>query len=67
METLRVYGKKDGAEKLLFANLAEHPNCIKTAKKTAEQNGYKISRAIRNGTHRNCFADEDVTEKFLAS
>lgn len=67
MENLRVYGTKNGAEKLLFANLAEHPNCIKTAKKTAAQNGYKISRAIRIGTHRNCFTDEDITEKFLTA
>lgn len=67
METLRVYGTKDGAESLLFGNLAEHPNCINTAKKTAVQNGYTITRAIRVGTYRNCFRDEDVTEKFLSA
>lgn len=67
MEILRVYGTKDGAESLLFGNLAEHPNCINTAKKTAVQNGYKITRAIRVGTYRNCFRDEDVTEKFLSA
>lgn len=67
METLRVYGMKNGAESLLFANLAEHPNCIENAKRTATKNGYEISRAVRIGTHRNCFTDQDVTEKFLTA
>lgn len=67
METLTVWGYKNGRAKILFANLAENVSCIARAKRTASEQGYKISRAVRIGTHRNCFTDEDITEKFLTA
>lgn len=36
MNTLRVYGKKNGEEKMIFSTLADTPASIRRAKKTAK-------------------------------
>lgn len=36
MNTLRVYGKKNNEEKMIFSTLADTPASIKRAKKTAK-------------------------------
>ncbi len=65
METLRVYGKKNGTEKVIFAMLADTAGCIATAKKTAAQHGYEISKVIRNGTVATKFREQDIAMEFL--
>ena len=61
LEFLRVYGEKNGTEKVIFANL--DARCKEKAKRTAAQHGYKVTRVIRtcvliNG---NQYGDVDVT------
>lgn len=65
MRTLRIYGKKNGEEKLIFRMLADTPSAIKTAKRNAALHGYEISRAVRIGTAETRYRDEDVTEYFI--
>lgn len=65
MEYLRIYGRKPGntEEKLLFASLPE--TRINTAKKTAAENGYTISKIISIASHKNGYTDQDVTRKYI--
>lgn len=65
METLRIYGTKNGTEKVIFGMLADTAGCRTTAKKTAAQNGYTITKVIRNGTAATRFREENITEEFL--
>ena len=65
MGTLRVYGTKNGTEKVIFAMLAENAGCRATAKRTAAQHGYTITKVIRNGTLGTSYGWQDVTEEFL--
>ena len=65
MNTLRVYGEKNGTEKVIFAMLLESPASIKRAKQTAAQHGYRITKAIRHGTLEIGYREIDVTEKFF--
>lgn len=61
MEFLRVYGEKNGTEKVIFANL--DARCKEKAKRTAAQHGYKVTRVIRAGVliNGNQYGDVDVT------
>lgn len=67
METLRVYGTKNGTEKIIFKMLADTAGCRATAKKTAAQNGYTITKVIRNGTAATRYQEENITLDFLKS
>ena len=61
MEILRVYGKRANApETLIFGMLIDAPAYRATAAKTAAANGYTITRAIRVGTSRNGWIDEEI-------
>lgn len=60
MEVLRVYGKKNGEEKLIFAQLVDTEKCRATAKENAKRHGYEISRVIRIGSSRNGWKDEEI-------
>ena len=63
METLRVYGEKNGTEKVIFANL--DARCKEKAKRTAALHGYTITKVIRNGTLRTRCGEQDITDEFL--
>lgn len=65
MNTLRVYGEKNGMEKVIFSMLAENPASIERAKRTAAQQGYRITKVIRHGTLETRYREIDVTEKFF--
>lgn len=65
METLRIYGTKNGTEKVIFAMLEDTAGCRATAKRTAAQHGYTITKVIRCGTLRTRCGEQDVTEEFL--
>jgi hypothetical protein len=67
METLTVWGYKNGRAKILFANLAENVSCIARAKRTASEQGYKIIQVVRNASSKNGYIYKDVTEKFLSA
>lgn len=75
MNTLRVYGKKNGEEKMIFSTLADTPASIRRAKQTAKQHGYEITKAVRVGTSTTMFRENgkvyvsfhDVTEYFLTT
>ena len=62
MDFYNIYGNKPGGEiKPLFLNLAG--SGLKTALKTAEENGYEIETIIKIGNHTNWWVDEIVYEK----
>ena len=65
MGTLRIYGAKNGTEKVIFAMLADTAGCRATAKRTAAQHGYTITKVIRNGTLETSYGWQDVTKEFL--
>ena len=65
METLTVWGYKNGNTKILFTNLVENVSCIARAKRTASEQGYKIIHVIRNASAKNGYIYKDVTENFL--
>lgn len=67
MNTLRVYGKKNGEEKMIFSTLADTPASIRRAKQTAKQHGYEITKTVRVGTSATMFREQDVTEYFLTT
>lgn len=64
MNTLIVYGKnrKTGEVKRIFSALAPFTQCIRNAKKTADENGYDIQTVILNAFNR---PYTDVTEQFM--
>lgn len=64
MNTLIVYGvdRKTGELKRIFSVLAPIKPCIRTAKKTANENGYDIHRVYLNAFNR---PYKDVTEQFM--
>lgn len=64
MGCLRVYGEKNGTEKVIFACLDER--CKEQAKITAAQHGYKITRVIKAGVlmNRYFYSDIDVTDEW---
>lgn len=65
MDILRVYGEKNGVENLIFGRLADLTGCHRTAKKTAAEHGYTITKVIRVGTIANGFRDENIMAEFL--
>lgn len=65
METLRVYGTKNGTEKMIFSTLANTASCIATAKKNAALHGYEITKVIKVGTSATMFQEENITAEFL--
>jgi hypothetical protein len=66
MDTLRVYGKRgNSTEKLIINCLANTPACIARAKKTAAENGYTITRAVKIGTIETRYKDTDYTSEFF--
>lgn len=66
MNTLRVYGKRnDNEEKLIINDLANTPACIARAKKTAAENGYTITRAVKIDTIETRYQDTDYTSEFF--
>lgn len=68
MNCLRVYGKRNGEpEKLMFLSIEENSGCIERAKRTAMENHYTITKAIRIGNFITRFAETDVTDKYFSS
>ena len=65
METLTVYGKRNGTEKVIFGNLFDSPATMRKAKQTAKQNRYEITRAYRSGTIQTGYRQTDITAEFL--
>lgn len=65
MEYLRIYGQKpEGrAAGLLFSNLPA--SRIRTAKKTAAENGFTITRIISIASFENGYTEKDVTRKYI--
>ncbi len=71
MKALMVYGykpkekEKTGMTKIrcLFQNLYPSPGCIANAKRTAQENGYVITKAELNVSFEKAL--KDVTEQFM--
>ena len=71
MKTLMVYGysKRGKAQtgrttiKCIFSMLLPTPSCIARAKRTAEENGYEITKVELNAAYDKPF--KDVTDQFM--
>ena len=63
---IRAWGRKNGGpENLLFLCVQYfNPGTIQTMKRTARENGYTITRAVKIGGLSNGFRDIDITDKF---
>lgn len=60
----KVYGMKDGAEKLLF-HAIEINTLARRGMDTARKNGYTVSRIIALAAHNNGYKETDITKQFL--
>ena len=71
MKALMVYGynpkekSETGMTKIrcLFQNLYPSPGCIANAKRTAQDNGYVITKVELNASFKKAF--KDVTDQFM--
>lgn len=60
----KVYGMKDGAEKLLFHAIELNALALR-GMETARKNGYTVSKIIALAAHNNGYKETDITKQFL--